>query len=247
MTGHRSVIGIFVLCALALCAFGASSASAAGRAFMCEGNTEAGKEQFSDAHCVVPAEGSGGFRHIPIVSVQAYVAANGKTAKETTAALPTKLKSTVSGIEVELECTTVGGEGTLSNSETSASGTGTFKYSGCTVTKPAGKGCLVTEGSFATATLALTTEGQASGTIKISPKSGTTFATVPISKCSNEALNKEFPVTGSVVTTANGATVTTTEAGVTAQGTLQFGGQKAGLEGAQTVSTPLGLFAFIDT
>jgi hypothetical protein len=247
MTGRRSIIGIAVLGALALCAFGAAGASATGRAFMCEGNTEAGKEQFSDAHCVVAAEGSGGFRHIPIVSVQAYVASNGKTASGTTAAQPAKLKTTVAGVEVEVECTTVSGEGSLSNSETSASGTGSIKYSGCTVNKPAGKGCVVTGGSFATTTLALTTEGQTAGNIKVSPKSGTTFTTVPLSKCSIEALNNEFVVTGSVVTTSKGATVTTTEAGVTAQGTLKFGGNKAGIEGAETVSTPLGLFAFIDT
>jgi hypothetical protein len=246
MTGRRSVIGIVVLCALALCAFGAASASAAQRAFMCEANTEAGKEQFSDAHCTKAESGSGGFKHVPIAEgfSAAFVASNAKTAMETKAATPSKLRSVVSGIELELECTTVSGEGSLTNAESSVSGTGTIGYKGCAVTKPAGKGCVVTEGGFTTTTLALTTVGQAANNVKLSPKSGTEIATVPISGCSIGALNNKYPVTGSVTSTASGATLTSTEKGVTEQGTLTLGGQKAGLEGAVTVSTPLGLFAF---
>jgi hypothetical protein len=246
MIGRRSIIGAFVLCAFALSAFGAAGAQAEGRYYMCEKNEAAGKEQFSDAHCVVAAEGNGGFKHVEITNgtFQEYVATNAKTAKETTAAQPTTLKSTLAGVETEIECTGSSGEGKVINAETSASGTGTLAYTGCTVTKPAGKGCKITEGGFKTEPLASTTAGQPANSIKVSPKSGETFVTIPISGCSIEALNNKFPVTGSVVTTASGATVTSTEAAVTALGTLKLGGTKAGIGGAQTVSTPLGLFAF---
>lgn len=246
MIGRRSIIGAFVLCAIALGAFGATSAYAEGRYYMCEKNEVAGQEQFSDAHCVVGATGNGGFKHVEITAgtFQEYVATNAKTAKETTAAAPTTLKSTIAGVETEIECTGSSGEGKVINAETSASGTGTLAYTGCTVTKPTGKGCKVTEGGFKTGTLSSTTAGQPANSIKTSPASGETFVTIPISGCSIEALNNKFPVTGSVVVGANGATVSTTEAGVTAQATLKFGGNKAGIGGAQTVSTPLGLFAF---
>ncbi|MDX6654262.1 MAG: hypothetical protein QOH18_972 [Solirubrobacterales bacterium] len=250
MTGRRSVIGIFVLCALALCAFGAASAAAneaeEGEAVMCEANTETGKQQFNDPHCTNPETGNGGYKHVPILPGfnAAWASSNEKTASGTTAAQPSKLATTISGIATEIECTTVTGEGTLTNAASAVSGTGKIAYKGCTVTKPAGKGCIVTEGGFTTAALAVTTVGQTTNNVKFSPSSGTEFATVPISKCSTEVLNNKFLVTGSVTETASGATLTTTEEGVTKQETLKLGGKAAGLSGAHTVATPKGLFAF---
>lgn len=88
-----------------------------------------------------------------------------------------------------------------------------------------------------TNTLKGTTVGQASGHLKFEPNSGTQFATVPISECKIRALNNTFPVTGSVVATTSGATTTTTHTEITGQGTLEFGGVEAGLEGALTTKT----------
>ena len=246
MTGRRSVVGIVVLCALALCAFGAANASAGGREYMCEENKLAGAEQFSDAHCTVEASGNGGFKHVEIPNgeTQAYVVANANTAKGTTAPTPAVLGTTVMGVAVEVECTKVAGEGSLTNSEKGASGTGTINYSGCAVTKPAGKGCVVTEGGFKTTLLAVTTEGLAANEVQLGPKSGTEFTTIPISGCSTSGLNQKYVVTGKFVATAHGATLTTAHENITKQGTLSFGGNKAGVSGAVTVSTPFGLFAF---
>jgi len=246
MTGRRSIIGTFVLCALALCTFGAANASAGGREYMCEANTATNAEQFSDAHCTVEATGSGGYKHVEIPNgeTQEFVVANANTAKGTTAPTPTLLASTVAGVAVEVECTKVTGEGSLTNSEKGTSGTGTVNYSGCAVTKPAGKGCVVTEGGFKTALLAVTTEGLGANEVQLGPKSGTEFTTVPISGCSMSGLNQKYAVSGKIIATAHGATLTTAHENITKQGTLNFGGSKAGLTGAVTVSTPFGLFAF---
>ena len=159
-----------------------------------------------------------------------------KTASETTAASVAKLKGALSGVVTEVQCTTVGGSGELTNSAASVSGTGTIEYTGCTVTLPAGKGCKVTGGAVTTKNLAATTSGQGKNEVKFTPNEGTEFASIPIEGCSNEALNNTFPVTGSLVATATGATLSTTHAGVTAQNTLKFGGVKAGLEGTITIS-----------
>ena len=246
MIGRRSVIGISVLFALALCAFGAVGASAAQRAVLCSANTESGKEQFSDAHCKTAATGAVGFKHVEIANgtPTAISGTNAKTASGTAAAAPSKLKGTLAGVETEVECTSTTGTGTLTNSATFVSGTGTITYGGCKVTKPAGQGCVVTSpGTITTETLAATTESLAANEVKFKPNSGTKFATVPISGCETVSLNNNFPVTGSLIATASGATLTTTTAGVEGQNTLKFGGNKAGLEGSLTISNSAGTSA----
>jgi hypothetical protein len=47
--------------------------------------------------------------------------------------------------------------------------------------------------------------------------------------------SRQLPIAGSFIATTSGATATTTHAGITAQGTLTFGGNAAGLEGASTI------------
>ncbi|HET7444456.1 MAG TPA: hypothetical protein VFJ57_07340 [Solirubrobacterales bacterium] len=233
MIGRKSVIGIAVLCALAPSAFAAASASAEQRAVTCapEGSG------FSDAHCTT-AGSPGTFSHvnIPNGEATAITGGNEKTASNTTAASVAKLKGALSGVETEVQCTTVGGSGELTNTATSVSGSGTIEYTGCTVTKPAGKGCVVKGGAVTTEKLAATTVGQAANNVKFTPAGETNFAVIPIEGCSIAALNNNFPVTGSLVATATGATLSTTHAGVTTQNTLKFGGVKAGLEGAITIS-----------
>ena len=245
MIGRRSVIGIAVLCALALCAFSATSASAFETAFTCAPNTTTGAEQFSDAHCVNGATGNVGFKHVEIAegSTTNITGTNAKTASGTTAAATAKLEGTLAGVETAIVCTTVANSGTvfLSNQKDAAggmyvSGDGKVLFSGCTVTKPPSQGCVVTGGSITTNALTATTEGQAAKKVQFKPKSGTTFASIPISGCTTSALNNTFPVTGSLIASASGATLTTTHAEITTQNTLKFGGNKAGLEGALTIS-----------
>ena len=231
MNGRKSVLGIAVLCALVLGAFAAASASAEQRAYKC---TEGTTKQFSDEHCLVPS-GSGAFEHKLLEGETAITGTNAKTAEGTSVASVSKLAGSLSGVVTELQCTGLSGTGQLTNAAASVTGTGVITYSGCSVTKPAGKGCVVKNGEVVTATLKGTTVGQAAGKLKFTPNTGETFASITIEKCSIASLNNTFPVQGSLVANTSGATTTTTHAGITEQGTLKFGGVKAGLEGALTI------------
>ncbi|HET7444462.1 MAG TPA: hypothetical protein VFJ57_07370 [Solirubrobacterales bacterium] len=242
MIGRKSIIGVSVLCALALSVLGVTSASAAQRAYTCTKNVTDLAKQFKDAHCETQGTPPQTYGHLLITTANtATHISNAKTASSTTAAAVSKLKGALSGVETEVQCTGLTGGGALTNAAESVSGTATLEYSGCTVTKPAGKGCVVKGGAITTESLAATTVGQAAGNLKITPAGETNFAVIPIEKCSIEALNNNFPVTGSVVVTVTGATLSTTHSGVTTQNTLKFGGVKAGLEGSATLGmgTPL--------
>jgi hypothetical protein len=235
MLGRNSVIMISVVCALAFTALTAANASAEQRAYVCE---TGGAHQFEDAHCIVPNTTTGFYHHqlLPITATS-ITATNSRTASGTTAATVEKLKGSLGGVVTEIQCTSLSGTGSLTNAASSVTGTGTLVYSGCTVTKPENKGCVVTGGSVLTTTVKGTTVGQTAGHLKFTPNSGTEFATVPISGCENTALNNNFPVVGSLVANVSGATTTSTHTAVTAQGLLEFGGVEAGLEGALTITT----------
>jgi hypothetical protein len=147
------------------------------------------------------------------------------------------LKGTLSGLETEIQCTGVSGTGALTNSASSVSGTATVEYSGCTVPKPAGRGCKVKGGKITTVALRAGTAGQGVGQIKVQPVTGTELASITLESClSNIPPNTAYLVEGSLVASSAGATATTTEAEVTAQKTLTLGGNAAGLEGALTLS-----------
>jgi hypothetical protein len=164
---------------------------------------------------------------------------NSNVAQGTTASQPTVLKSTIAGVKTAIECTTVGGSGTVENSESGeeswVSGSAIIEYSGCTVTEPAGKGCVIKGGEFKTKELTATTKGQGMG-LKFAPTTGTTFAEITIEKCSIAALNGTFAVTGSITITPSGPTLIVTDEFLTAQNTLKFAGQKAGLDSVVTLT-----------
>jgi len=235
MIGRRSIIGIAVLCAAAFSAIAVANASAAQRAWSCQNIGVS----YKDPHCTTFVGTGGSFSRINNIEngkATKITGTNAKTASETTAAAPSILKGALSGVETELQCTGLSGTGELTNAEASVSGTGVITYTGCSVTKPSGKGCKVNEAKVVTKKLAATTVGQAANNLKFTPNEGTEFASIKIESCSNEALNNTFPVTGSLVATTSGATTTTTHAGITTQNTLKFGGVKAGLEGSLTIS-----------
>lgn len=238
----RTALGLAVLCALALSAYMAANASAEEVAWGCSAgkSTESTALDWKDAHCKTRpvTEEEEKFHTGPIKKGEPtpITITNAQTASETTASAPSKLLGTLSGVTAEVQCTGLSGTGSLTNAEESVSGTGTIEYTGCTVTKPAGKGCAVTGEKITTKELSATTVGQAESSLKFSPASGTEILTVPIEKCSIEALNNKFPVTGSMTATANGAEVSTTHAAVTAQNTLKLGGGKAGIEGTLILS-----------
>lgn len=228
----RSTIAFSVLCAFAFSALVAQSAVAEQKAFTC---ASVGPGQFSDAHCL-NAEPGGPYSHTEILNSVLFSATNANTAEATTSSAVSKLRGAISGVVTEVQCTIVEGLGKATNAAASVSGTGTLEYSGCTVTQPAGKGCVVSGGRVNTKKLAATTVGQAANTVRFTPFEGTEFASIKIESCSVEPLNNTFSVTGSLVATATGATLSTIHTGVTAQNTLKFGGVKAGLEGAITTT-----------
>jgi hypothetical protein len=234
MIGRKSVVALAILCALVLSAVSVASASAT-EAVECSSSAST-IDKFG-AHCLAVPEGkTANFGHVKLsAGSHAITGTNANTASETTTAAVSVLAGTLSGVVTELQCTGLSGTGTLENTGTQAKGTGTLEYTGCTVAKPAGKGCVVNGGKVTTSELAGESEG--AGTLAFKPASGTTFATITIASCSVTALNNPFPVTGSVKGTVTGATTTTTEAGVTTQNTLKFGGNKAGLEGALTIKS----------
>jgi hypothetical protein len=121
------------------------------------------------------------------------------------------------------------------NGATAVTASATLAYSGCSVLKPAGKGCVVKAGTITTKALEGTTEGQPENKLKIAPSSGTEIASVTIEKCSVGSLNNTFPVTGSLVATTSGATLFSLHPDTTTQNTLKFGGVKAGLDGPLTI------------
>jgi hypothetical protein len=233
MAGRKSVLGIAVLCALIFGAL-ASSASAEETAWEC--TEEAEPLIYQDAHCLIagPVEEFGTVEFAE-GKENKITGTNAATASGTSAAAVSKLKGALSGVVTEVQCTGLEGTGQLTNAAASVTGTGVIKYTGCSVTAPAGKGCVVTGGTVTTKTLKGTTVGQAANKLKFSPNSGTEFASVPISSCSIGSLNNTFPVTGSLVADVSGATTVTTEGGVTGQNTLKFGGVNAGIEGALTI------------
>jgi hypothetical protein len=236
MNGRKTVIGLAVLCALAISAFAASSASA-NTAFLCSKSAEV-KDKVG-AHCLdIPGTKEWGHVKIEKNVKTTITGTNANTAEETKTARSSKLRGTAAGVETEVICTTVSGNGSMENKEEGATmwaeGTGTINYSGCSVSKPAGKGCVVTGGVVNTKELKATTKGL-TNQLLFTPASGTEFASVTISSCSVAGLNNTFPVTGEIKGTTEGGTTTSTHTGTTEQNTLKFAGQKAGLDGAITI------------
>jgi hypothetical protein len=219
MIGRKSVIGVAMVFALALCAFTAASAQAEQRAWTCV--HEAGA--FGEAHCV----GSGTEykaveipNETPEEAGTAITATNEKTAPGTTASTVSKLKGTLSGLETEVQCTGLHGTGVLRNTATNVSGRECKVKNGTVTTN------LLKAGTIATA-----------NKLEFKPNSGTEFAKVPIEGClNNKPPAAEYPVSGSLVANTSGATTTTEHGAITTQGTLTFGGNAAGIEGALTIS-----------
>lgn len=235
MMGRKSPVGIAVLCALVCSALSVASASAEQRAYTC--TKSATTKEFSDAHCL--SKGGSGYGHVLIPeSATTVTITSEKTAEGTTAAAVSKLKSQLSGVPLEVQCKGLHGHGTLANAAASVTSEGVLTSTECTVTAPPGRGCVVVGGQITTNNISVTTAGQAANALRFTPGPGETrFFTLPIQGCEEEIPpSGNYPITGSFVASASGATATTTHAGITAQSTLRLGGIKTGLEGALTIS-----------
>lgn len=246
MTGLRAIVGSYVLGALlvSLLAAPASAAFPAGTtAFTCKSKTIPGGAGFSKAHCKsADAVASGAeYEHVPIAegtSTQAEA-----TSKDTSGSNQiTKLKATILSEEVELQATEATFVGTMQNSESTTAehfsrGEGVITYNHVTVVKPPLSNCKVKGEKIVTKNLKATTAGQGSA-VKVQPAPGAegVFATFQTESCTEPAFNGTFEVTGSVKCPVDGATITCSHTLTTEPETLKINGEKAGIEGAVTVS-----------
>lgn len=252
----KAAVGVCVLCAFALSAVVAQSAAGAIKGttgFTCKEKKEAGGAGFSDAHCKTAVGTGAKFEH---VGIPEGVTTEGRVTNTLTggATEPAFLHSVQSGVELELKATETVGEALGSNKvnaegEHFAEGTGKTTYSGVTVVKPAGKGCVVKGGEIVTKELRGTSLGQGMEG-KLTPASEETFATFTIEGCTIAALNGVYEVKGSINCSGQGSTVICDRTATTAQKTLKLRGQTAGVSVTTTATgrknstepfTPLGV------
>jgi hypothetical protein len=246
MKGRRVALTVCTVAALIFGASVAPSAAASGTTvFTCVKTLEG---SFKGAHCL---EGAGGERYEHVKSnpntETEFTVTNSNTTEETSAARQTIIHETIAGAELELRATTVNGEGTVQNREEGAEmwfeGSGTIKYTGVTVAKPAGKGCKVftdtpekTKGAEGAIDVSVKATSRGQGDFaKFEPASGTTFSTFFV-ECTTKvaALEGTWEITGSFKCPASGATIVCSGKEVTEQGTLKGKGAKMGLDGAFT-------------
>lgn len=234
-------IGVCLLCAVAVGAVAAQGAAGAIKGttgFTCKEKKEAGGVGFSDAHCEKAVGSGAAFEHVAIPQNQVTEGrvTNTNTAGETVVA---KLKSSIAGVEVELQAKKAVGEASgankLSGEEHFSEGTGKTTFTEVSVTKPAGKGCTVKGTEFTTNLLRGTSLGTGMEG-KLEPAEGTKFAEFNVEGCSIAAVNGLYEVTGSIKCSGVGAMVLCTHAATTAQGTLKMRGQKAGVEVTTTAT-----------
>jgi hypothetical protein len=248
MNGRRALTGLSLLCALVFCAFAAPSALAATTgttSFTCHEVTP-GTGSFADAHCVV-GDAKGKFTHLGYATTTAAEGTNASTKNETKEATSAVLTTTAGGLETEIVATTVNATGSVTNSlegeRHRVKGSEiVIIYTGLSVPKPAGQGCKVKGGEIKSNSLK---SEDVEMTEVFSPTAGTEFVTVTLEGCKTAGLNKAYAVTGTVAATSSGATaiVNLPKAG----STLEFGGQKAGLQQTVTNRNRANLEALVTT
>jgi hypothetical protein len=195
---------------------------------------------FSDSHCVNAVGSGAAFVHeslSPNTSTPITITEGGAPAAT--------FKSTVSPFTVAISCNSASGTGILNTAvpipprEMYSWGTAEITFGNCGIEAPLNFTCTVFEGTVKTSALVWTTEGQGMG-VEFAPETGATLAKATISGCSGMAapLNGTWPLEGTVVLTPHGATLTSTHAETTMQGTLTFvGGNPAGLTTNLTVKS----------
>jgi predicted RNA-binding Zn-ribbon protein involved in translation (DUF1610 family) len=250
MNGRRAIVGLCMLCALALSAIATQGAAATTKgttAFTCK---EGGSGlQWTDAHCRTRGLGPFGHVAIPENTTTKLKGSNAKTNSDTSGPTSWILKQTVAGVPLESEATTIDSEGSVTNKkdpsgEHYVEGSFSLIFTAVTVKAPAGKGCKVftdtsekTKGAEGVVdwNMKFTTTGQGDF-LKFEPAEGAAFAKFWI-ECTTkvEALEGTWEITGSFKCPNSGATVECSHADITTQNTLKGKGTKAGLEGKLTL------------
>ena len=255
MIRRRTVTGLSLLLALALCAFAAQTASAVPAK-----NTTAvtcvkggGQSDFKDAHCDENVgAGKGEYGHVAVEPGKTtnVVITNEKTKNSTTETTPTTFKSTLFGVKMEGSCQTVTGEGTFKNEEPepgvhTGSGTGMIKATNCKVDKPAK--CTVKE-PLEIPGVGSPVEGLGAGKnemgAELKPKEGEIFTSLTFENKGAEICSlagKTFEVKGTAIVTSalaptekhSGATAVLTNA--MTKETLSIGGSPVEVSGTTTI------------
>ncbi|HET7444262.1 MAG TPA: hypothetical protein VFJ57_06360 [Solirubrobacterales bacterium] len=231
-----------MLFALAFSAVAAANASASGATlFTC---VKSASGDLFGPHCLKENNGnSEKYAHQTFAADTTGTLNNANTASGTTAAQSAIWRTTLAGVNVEITCATVEGEGLFANKEEGGEMFGhaevTLSFTACVVKAPAGKGCKVKGEAITTETITGKTLGSGEK-FRLTPKNAENrFFTFTLEGCSIAALNNSFPVTGSFEVNMNAATLFSTHTEVTTQATLKIGGQKGGFEGALTPKTHL--------
>ncbi len=257
MIGRKAVVGLCLLCALALSAFapqGASAASNGTTLFTCKVPTGSDPapvgQKFNKAHCKDKAtdndtDASGTFRHVPF-NQDVTTEITGTSENTAGVCEESILRSTQSGVEEEMRspCShilpEVGGVKSWVTNKVDATtgehyyeGEAWLDYTNVEVVKPAEKECKLKNPTLLWH-LKFTTLGQGDK-VKVSPATGEKFVEFEIAGCTIAALNGKYDIKGSYLVEPNGATLSTTEADVTAQGTLKKRGQTFGIAGTMTL------------
>lgn len=243
MLNRGALTWVCLLCALA-CSGVASQALAATNgttAFTCKKTAEGTGERFSKAHCkAADTSPTGEYRHVPIsqnTTTEFTTTSVDTEGKPTTA----RIRTSISGVEVELQSTLAHGEGWMEDAidpttgEHYVVGESATTFTEVIFTKPAEKGCKVKGGQIVTNKLKTTTKGQGDAG-KLEPASGSVFTVFEVEGCSIGVLNGLYEVTGSIKCSPDGATINCTHVSTTEQSTLKLRGQKAGLEISTTAS-----------
>jgi hypothetical protein len=245
MTVGRRILGLLVLCTLALglCAAQATAATNGTTAFTCK---ETGSGGFTKAHCAATDAGAGKFSHvaIPQDTKTEVTGSNEKTgAPETVGSKVAEIETPATTVGIFFfEATGVSLTGTLTNKvvagEHRVEGTVTMTLTGATAASPAG--CKIKGGKIESAPLILTTAGQGME-VKLSPLEGTKFLEFTTEGCPVEALNTKGTVTGSVKGKLDGATLNLSKGETGAAKTLNLPGPMAvGLGASITLSGKAG-------
>ncbi len=218
MTGRRAIIGLSLLCTLALSAFAAQSASAGTTAFTCAKGQ--GGVGFSDEHCTKAVQTGATFEHVAIAvdKETKYEATNEKTAEETKKSTPATFKFILVGVEVHIVCTGLSATGAMENKTVLKNmyvffNVSTFSITGCKVEKPVN--CTLKEPITLTAAEGTTNgvEEEKGEEPAIEFKPGeSTFGELTFSgeKCALKGMTTK--IGGTLVGTAKGATVEFTAA-----------------------------------
>jgi hypothetical protein len=246
MTRCRLTIGALALCALSVCAFGASSSVAANPHWYTCKNVGVPLGTFTSSTCSGPRFTEQAWETVKAPKKTRINVTSTKRKKgEEEEVLPNEFKGTVAGIKLEITCGTMtsgdeaetkeGGKETVideTEKGEATTGGGFFKYTECAVATPEPTKCKVKGGGFTTVNLIGTTSmaseaEEAVSLIKMSPETGTTIATITIEGCGMGALNGPKTLTGSMVGEVPGEAKSVTLFEGAVGGELKLAGAKA--------------------